>query len=368
MIKVSRFSERVAHRFSGGGHESGCGSRPPRLKPWAAQGARECGAALRRGVLLLEVVVALAVMVTAMGFLGAQLVGGIKMTMYAEEQTRATQLVDRMLALLELDPNTVARFVAEREADGDFGEQYPEWFWRAYAEELEETENLEEEQRLSRVALEILHQPGVGRDADIDEARVVRRLHLLKAAPGTIDLEEDFGVPAEQVESIMDAIREYWPDAITETGEIDLRILMQNTSIEDLFMLMPMFAGLAGQSFGGDGSLGSFGGEGFPGLPGGDALPGGLGDLLNSGDIGNLSPEEIAALLNAVGGLQLSDEQLDLLMGSIGQGGFGVGGGGPDRGPGQRPRGGGDGEDRQPRDIRDLDRDRDARNEKWGDR
>ena len=319
-----------------------------------------------RAVLLLEVVVALAVMVTAMGFLGAQLVGGIRMTMYAEEQTRAAQLADRMLALLELDPNTVERFVAEREADGDFGEQYPEWFWRAYAEELEETEDLEEEQRLSRVTVEILYQPGVGRDADIDEARVVRRLHLLKAAPGTIDLEEDFGVPAGQVESIMDAIREYWPDAITETGEIDLRVLMQNTSIEDLFMLMPMLAGLAGQSFGGDGSLGPFSGEGFPGLPGGDALPGGLGDLLNSGDIGNLSPEQITELLNAIEGLQLGDEQLRTLLGSIGQGGFGPGGGGPDRGPGDRR--GGDGEDRQPRDIGDLDRDRDARNEKWGDR
>lgn len=330
-----------------------------------------------RAVLLLEVVVALAVMVTAMGFLGAQLVGGIRMTMYAEEQTRAAQLADRMLALLELDPNTVERFVAEREADGDFGEQYPEWFWRAYAEELEETENLEEEQRLSRVTVEILHQPGVGRDADIDEARVVRRLHLLKAAPGTIDLEEDFGVPAGQVESIMDAIREYWPDAITETGEIDLRVLMQNTSIEDLFMLMPMLAGLAGGQFGDGNPLGSLGGEDLPGLS--DALPGGLGDLFNLDDIGNLSPDQITALLNAIEGLQLGDEQLRTLLGSIGQGGFGPGGGGPDRGPGDRPGGGGpdrrpgdrrggDGEDRQPRDIGDLDRDRDARNEKWGDR
>jgi hypothetical protein len=339
-----------------------------------------------RAVLLLEVVVALAVMVTAMGFLGAQLVGGIKMTMYAEEQTRASQLADRMLALLELDPNTVERFVAERKADGDFGAQYPEWFWRASAEELKETQDLEEQQRLSRVTVEILHDPGAGRDADIDEARVVRQLHLLKAAPGTIDLEKDFGVPAEQVESIMDAIREYWPGAITETGEIDLRVLMQSTSIEDLFMLMPMFAGLAGQSFG-DGSLGPFGGGGFPGLPGGGALPGGLGDLFNMNDIGNLSPDQITALLNAVGGLQLSDEQLRTLLASIGQGGFGPGGGsgpgrpgdrgggGPDRrpgdrggaGPGRRPgdRGGGDADDRQPRDIGDLDRDRDARNDKW---
>ena len=84
-----------------------------------------------RAVMLLEIVVAMAVMVTAMGFLGAQLVSGIKMTMYTEEQTRASQLADRMLALLELDPNTVTQFVAERQADGDFGEQYPEWFWRA---------------------------------------------------------------------------------------------------------------------------------------------------------------------------------------------------------------------------------------------
>ena len=375
---------RVAHRFSGGGHESGCNSRPPRLKPWATPAQR---ATPRRGVLLLEVIVALTIMVSAMGLLGAQLVGGIKMTMYAEEQTRAAQLADRMLALLELDPNTVTRFVAEREADGDFGEQYPEWFWRAYAEELEETEDLEQEQRLSRVTIEILHQPGVGLDADIEDARAVRRLHLLKAAPAMIDLEEDFGVPAEKVETIMELIASIAPDAITETGEIDIRVLMQFTGIEDLFALMPMLAGLAGGGFGDENLAGLLGGEGLSsdvinsfleaGL-GGDISPDMIQGLLSGagGDFGAGNADAILQMIQSQLGGQLSADDLNFLLSNIGQGGLGGGRGG-DRGGRGGGRGGergsvgdrpAEGEERPPRDIRDLDRERDERNREWKDR
>jgi len=169
-----------------------------------------------RGALLLEVVVALTVTVTALGLLGAQLIGGLRMTEYAAELTRATQLADRVLALLELDPNTVDRFVEQREADGDFGPQYPGWFWRAYAEPLEDTVvtvGLGEEEAegvvqepLSRLTIEILHQTDPQRLDDMEDAAVVRQLHLLRAARGTVDLERDFGLPAEKAEALKETL------------------------------------------------------------------------------------------------------------------------------------------------------------------
>jgi len=369
--------------------------------------ARHCSrAVLHRAVLLLEVVVALAVLVSAMGLLGAQLVGGIQTTIYAEEQTRAVQMADRMLAFLELDPNTVQQFVIERQADGDFGEQYPEWFWRAYAEELEETEALEEQRKLSRVTIEILYQPGVGEDADVEQARVVRKLHMLKAAPGTIDLEKDFGVPANKVEQIKELIAGIAPEAFTEDGELDIRALMQYTGIEDLFTLMPMLAGmtdggLAGMG-GGAGDLAGFiGGQNFSpedltgllqgNLPDGLSLEmiqtflnsagglEGLGDLGDLGDLANLAGSadinSIADQLGGGGGMgevlkfiqsqlgsQLSADELNQLMGAIGQPGVGNGGrGGEGNGGGRGGRGGGD---RRPT-IQDLADERNERNREW---
>ena len=57
----------------------------------------------QRAALLLEVVIALTILVAAMGMLGAQLSGGLKITENARQQTRAAQLADRIMALIELD-------------------------------------------------------------------------------------------------------------------------------------------------------------------------------------------------------------------------------------------------------------------------
>jgi hypothetical protein len=254
---------------------------------------------LRRGSLLLEAVVAMTILVSAIGILGAQLVGGMNMTVYAEEQTRAAQLVDRMLAFLELDPNTVTRFVAERQADGDFGKQFPEWFWRASAEEMEETKELEAERKLSRITIEILHQPGAGTGASLENAKVVRRLHMLKAAPGMIDLEKHFGVPADKVATIKELLAGIAPAALLENGEIDLRVLMQTVGMQDLFALMPL--------------LSSMSEGGFAGMGGGGG--GGIADMLGKS---GMSPDDLLGMIqNSLGG-EISPEMLQTLLGGLG--------------------------------------------------
>jgi hypothetical protein len=347
---------------------------------------RQCN----RAVLLLEVVVALAIMVVAMGLLGAQLIGGLRMTGDAEELTRASQLADRVLALLELDPNTVERFVEYREVDGDFDEQYPGWFWRAVSEKLEEvelTEQIREEPRLSRVTIQILHQRDPDRLDDIEDAHVVRQLHLLKAARGTIDLERDFGLPAENAEMLKANLP---PEVLTEDGEIDFAKLVQYVGA-DLFSLLPMFMGLAQQAGGVAGLGEGFSAEALAGMAGEggfspDELMGLLTGGAGGGDGGAGGNEAIAEMLRSQLGGQLTEEQLSNLLSMVGQGrggaGAGRGGGGGSGGRAGRGGGGGRGgrggqaadggpgdegpsvEPRRGRGIEDLARERDERNRK----
>ncbi len=367
---------RETRRFN-----SGADSCPPRLKPWATQptffrvGTRSLAEPVpsgveglemtgelkpwatrtcrfhARAVLLLEVVVALAVMVSAMGLLGAQLVGGIKMTMYAEEQTRATQLADRMLAVLELDPNTLQRFFEDREIDGDFDEQYVGWFWRATVEELPDDENL------GRVTIEILHQRGYDSREDIEDAQVVRTLHMLKANPGRIDLAEDFGIPEEHLETLREVMPDLDPAALDPLALVSLD---PETLLELLPVILPLL-----QQFGMDKLPQGVTPDMLNDLLGGGFSPGDLSGLISGADLGSLGGggnDAILQLIQSQLGGQLSEEDLNQLLSSIGQGGFG--GGSRDRGSGDDGGGGG----RGGRDIGDLNREREERNRKWEDR
>ncbi len=150
----------------------------------------------RRAALLLEVVIALTIMVAAIGLLGAQLVNGLRMTAHGDLHTRAVELTDRILALLELDPQTQERVFLDEETEGDFGKQFRGWHWRAFVEETDVI-------GLGQVTIQILYQADAERHDDIDDAKVVREVHLLKADPGRIDLAEDFGVPVEVVDELM---------------------------------------------------------------------------------------------------------------------------------------------------------------------
>src|SRR5262245_14831444 len=93
----------------------------------------------RRAALLLEVVVALTILVALLGVLSEQLVSGLKMVSNGEEQTRASQLADRIMALLEIDPTTMQRVFVDQQSDGEFGDDYPGWYWRVLVEQTPTT-------------------------------------------------------------------------------------------------------------------------------------------------------------------------------------------------------------------------------------
>ena len=128
----------------------------------------------RRAALLLEIIVALTIMVSAMAFVGAQLIGGLRMVAYADQQARAGELADRMLAILELDTEATARLVLDLTDEGDFGEQYPEYMWRVTVEPLTDVVGL------NQISIEILYQNDPESYGEIDGAKLVHRPSSVK--------------------------------------------------------------------------------------------------------------------------------------------------------------------------------------------
>lgn len=282
-----------------------------------------------RAALLLEVIIALTIMVAAMGLLGSELVTGLKMTAYAEEQTRAAQLSDRITTLLELDQTTVEKLLNEQNADGDFGEQYPGWFWRALVEQTDVP-------GLGLLRVQILKQEDAKKARDINGAKVVREMRLLKASPAMIN-PVDFGLTEEQVALLLN------------------------------FLPADLSAGIGAVAGGTDvASGGATGGAGAP-LISPQAVSKMIGDLLSSGLLSGLPPEMIDAMLSGdfngglqpellqmltgAGGGEIPPELMSLLGGQDG-GGLGAllgglgnlsGGDGPNRGGSRGNRGGGTG-------------------------
>lgn len=302
------------------------------------------------GVLLLEVLVALTIMIGVLGVLSGQLMSGLKMVALGEERTRASQLADRILALLELDPDTAQRILADLDTDGEFGEELPGWFWRVTVEPTDVS-------GLGHVTIEILHQSDLTKKGDIESARVVRSLHVLKAEPACVDLVRDFGIDEEQAEMLAGTL---------PIPGVDVHCLDPHAIValppEQLLTLMPMLAPFLTQFMGGGsggipgigdlaGLLGGGGGD-LSGLLGGGAGgdlggllagggAGGLGALLGNPDminqLRNMPPDMLKALIKQFLGDRISDEELDKafenfangglgnLAGGLGEGGLGPG-------------------------------------------
>ena len=301
------------------GHADPSGDQTNRA-PSAVFGAARVGMAptrtRRRAALLLEVLVALTILVAVLGVLSGQLVGGLKMVANGEEQTRASQLADRIMALLELDPTTMQRVFVDQQSDGEFGDDYPGWYWRVFVEPTPTT-------GLGHVTIEVLHQPDASRRGDVDDARVVRRLHMLKADPGRIDLEKDFGVEQEMVESVMGQI----PIPGLDPTALDPQQIVSLDPAE-LMQLLPTLLPLLQQFGGGGGNmqdlLKMLGGGGdlqemLGGMAGGGGRMGGA-DMLR-----NMIQQQL--------GDRVSEADLDRIFGAIGGtpgGGRGGRGGGFD--------------------------------------
>ncbi len=194
----------------------------------------------RRAALLLEVVVALAILVTAMGLLGAQLSAGLTMVERGEENLRAALLADRMIHLARLDPELRQRVLEEEIVEEEFGDYYPGWFYRITLEPIDQET---EEEQFGIVVVEILYQHDPDDWETIDGADVMRRMAFLRAAPPKIDLVEEAGLSQDMI----DQLEQLVPIAGFDPHNVDLQQLVALLDEGTLEQLMPMLTPILAQ-------------------------------------------------------------------------------------------------------------------------
>ena len=267
---------------------------------------RRAGRTARRGALLLEALVSLALLVFGMAYVGLQISNGMRMAREAEIGTKAVMLADTKLA--ELRAGVLRPEKNDDELRGDFGSLCPGYTWRVKVEQTE-TDGLlalRLDIGYSEAGMaEQLENPDRSIDIEDSGTRIVQTAYRLMPIPADVDLARDFGLSEDELEKL--------------TG--------------------------AGQGQEGGGAGGEFGG----GLADLVESLGGLSALQNFDprDLANLPPEQfeqISALLekflgrDALSNLQSPEDQLrDVMNQERGRGGReGRGRGGRARGEGRQ--------------------------------
>jgi hypothetical protein len=271
-----------------------------------------CKRALARAALLLEVVLSMAILVSALGVFGAQLVSGLRATQAADLRTRAGALVERVLGLVEYDPEMQDRLLTEEHIENEFGDDLPGWTYQIDFKPVEEVAGL------GQICISVLFESEDDVRSDVRGGRLLGQAFLLKATRAKINLVDDFGLPQEKVDEIAALMPEGFDPTDFDPQKL---IALAREDPQMIMSLLPALLPLIQQYLGQSGSL-----------PTGFQLPAGLGGLLDGsmpgGDAtGALSPQELAEL-EALG------------AGLIGGGGRGGPGGGQTRGA-LRPPGGG---------------------------
>ncbi len=202
--------------------------------------------AVRHGFILLEVVVAVALLVIGLTFIGSQIGQSQESSFESEALTRRIMLAESKLA--ELDTGLVNLDAeADNEVEGDFSLLFPDYGWRMRFDETT-TENL----RL--VTLHILYAPRetLEDDFDLKNAKIVYTVYALRAVPPVVDLQVDFGVDDDALQKLSEEmpIDDFDPanfnPAIFQTLEFDqlvtvLPALMQafGISLDELNAMIP---------------------------------------------------------------------------------------------------------------------------------
>ncbi len=263
-------------------------------------GRRSPTGARRRAALLLEVILALAILFMGMAVIGIQLSSALQIGYRSERSSQALMLGEAKLAQLDSGGIDLQRELgADGIMEGDFGITFPGYFWRFL---LEPDENVAD---LFTVRLEILYgtpeddlEPG-----SIEDAKRVITLHALRPTPATLNLQRDFGFSDEELEEVAASL----PVDIDPT---DLSpAALANRDPAELLELMPTLLEIFGQGFGfspeqiqqamNSGMLGNLpaGLNPFEGAADGGR---GTGDGAGAGEDGG--PPSLESVLESVGG------------------------------------------------------------------
>ncbi|UCG15108.1 MAG: hypothetical protein JSV19_07400 [Phycisphaerales bacterium] len=169
----------------------------------------------RPGFVLMEVLVALAILILGLTVIGSQIRTSWKASRLMERKYKAVLLAESMLATL--DTGLPVPLELDNEVEGDWqewdelfvdpgeesrhlplGDLFPEFAWRLTVE----PSGVEE---LTFVVLDILFDSSrrdTEEEYDFDEAKVLHTLYLLRATPSRLDLTRDFGMDVEQAEEL----------------------------------------------------------------------------------------------------------------------------------------------------------------------
>jgi len=189
-------------------------------------------ATARRAAALLEVVVALSILLLAMGVVGLTFHNGDYNVQLADRMTRAAMFTERLLAELEagiLD-------ITEKEQTGWFAEEGPggestdprdRMSWR-----VETSPHLTLQGVLKVDVYIYMGDP----DAAEGDRKTIIETHVLRAVPMGLDFQRDFGMEEEQVTQLTDAVP--GGAAILDPTNFDPRQLAQ-LDLDTLGQILP---------------------------------------------------------------------------------------------------------------------------------
>ena len=181
-----------------------------------------------RGFILLEVVIAVALLLVGLTVIGAQINQSLDSSHRSEDLTRLMFLVESQLA--ELDTGLVNfEEEADNDVEGDFTTRFPDYGWRIRFDETATEE-------LLTITLEILYNPRESLTAEFDHesAEVVHTVYTLRAIPPAIDLQADFGLDEEAIQKLSEVM----PVDDFDPVNFDMGPF-QNWPIEDLIEILP---------------------------------------------------------------------------------------------------------------------------------
>ncbi len=190
-----------------------------------------------RAYLLLETVIAVGMLVLGLTIIGGQIQTSNQAAQKMEMRMRAMALAEMQLA--HLDTGLIEVDSIDEVEEEDFGPRFKDFGWRLITEETATEE-------LFRLTLEILYQPREDYDElfDYDEAEVLYRFFVFRAAPKPINFSEDLGMNEEQFDELAEKLDLIGVEGIS-AEEFDPSIFAK-LEAEELLEVMPLVASAFG--------------------------------------------------------------------------------------------------------------------------
>lgn len=225
---------------------TGSGMTGPRLADARKAGARRSRShsrPLRRGAMLLEVLLSLGLLIFGMAVVGMQIRSGLQMAERSDLRTRAVMLMETKFA--EMEAGVLMPESYDDEMTGGFGVKYPGFAWRMLVEPTDVDDLYQVQMQIwfsERTRKEQLEDPEL--EVDYEEAgmRQVMAMYRLFAKPADVDLERDFGIPQD----VLDELAVQVPIPGFDPNNIDPRAL-SSLDPEILEELLPMLEQIFGQ-------------------------------------------------------------------------------------------------------------------------